>query len=329
MLGKCLPWSSLATFALSLPVVPCLLMTHADAASDYPSKPIRLIVPNAPGGAADATGRIFGAGLAQSLGKQVLIENRAGAAGNIATEIAARASPDGYTLALTNASHAISVSLYKKLGYDLVKDFAPISLLVTSPYGVTVNPALGVRSIQELVAYAKSQPGGIQYGSSANGNYLAGALLADMTGIKLTNVAYKGGAPTLIALLANEVPLGMTSLSATLVHVRSGKLRVLAVSTAKRSPAAPDIPTVAESGVAGYEASSWYGLVAPLGTSRELLARLHGESLKVLKQGETRERLQAAGLDVLGTSPEELTRYTRSEIDKWAKVVKATGLRVE
>ena len=302
---------------------------HAAQATDYPTKPVRLIVPNAPGGAADSTGRIFGLALSQSLGKQILIDNRAGAGGNLAPEIAAKATPDGYTLTLINAAHAISMSLYKKLGYDLVKDFVPMSHLVTSPYGITVNPSLGVKTISELVALAKAKPGALHYGSSANGTFLGGALLFEMTGIKLNYIAYKGGAPTLIALLSNEIAVALTSVSATLVHVRAGKLRVLAVSTAKRSPSAPDIPTVAESGVPGYEASSWYGLVGPLGVPRDIVARLSAESIKIMHQPETRERMIGAGLDPLGTSAEELAAYVRSEIDKWGKVIRSTGIKLE
>jgi tripartite-type tricarboxylate transporter receptor subunit TctC len=175
------------------------------AHAQYPSKPIRLLVPNAPGGGADATGRIFGGALSQALGRQVIIDNRAGAGGNIAAELTAKATPDGYTLGLANISHAVSVSLYRKLGYDLIKDLAPIALVVISSYGVTVNPALPAHSIKELIALARARPGSLNYGSSANGTYLGGALLCDMAGIKMTNVAYKGGAPALVALMSGEI----------------------------------------------------------------------------------------------------------------------------
>jgi tripartite-type tricarboxylate transporter receptor subunit TctC len=305
-------------------------LAHSLAAhADYPAKTIRLVVPNAPGGAADATGRIFGAGLSQALGKQILIDNRAGAGGNIAAEIAAKAAPDGYTLLLVNVSHAVSVSLYSKLGYDLLKDFTPVSLLVTSPYGVTVHPSLPVRSIGELVALARARPDMLNYGSSANGTFLGGALLFDMTGIKLNYIAYKGGAPTLVALMSGEIAVALTSLSATLAQVRAGKLRVLAITAARRSPAAPDLPTVSESGVAGYEASSWYGLVVPAGTAQDIVTRLNIESMKLLRNADFRDRLVSAGLDPLGTSAEELAAYIHSEVDKWAKVVRLTGVRLD
>jgi len=297
--------------------------------AQYPTKSIRLLVPNAPGGAADATGRIFGGALAQALGTQVIIDNRAGAGGNIATEIAAKSAPDGYTLVLANVSHAISVSLYRKLGYDLQKDLMPVALLVTSSYGVTVNPAVAAKSISELVALARAKPGVLNYGSSANGTFLGGALLCQMTGIKMTNVAYKGGAPALVALLSGEIEVALTSVAATLTHVRSGKLRVLAVSGAKRALAAPDIPTVAESGVPGYEAASWYGLMTPLGTPQEIRTRLYSESIKIVRQSEMKDKFVAAGIDPTGSTSEQFTSYLRSEIGKWSKVVKATGMRIE
>ena len=299
------------------------------ACAQYPTKSIRLLVPNAPGGAADATGRIFGGALAQALGTQVIIDNRAGAGGNIATEIAAKSEPDGYTLVLANVSHAISVSLYRKLGYDLQKDLMPVALLVTSSYGVTVNPAVAAKSISELVALARAKPGVLNYGSSANGTFLGGALLCQMTGIKMTNVAYKGGAPALVALLSGEIEVALTSVAATLTHVRSGKLRVLAVSGAKRALAAPDIPTVAESGVPGYEAASWYGLMTPLGTPQDIRTRQYTESIKIVRQSEMKDKFVAAGIDPTGSTSEQFASYLRSEIEKWSKVVKATGMRIE
>ncbi len=297
--------------------------------AQYPTKSIRLLVANAPGGAADATGRIFGGALAQSLGTQIIIDNRAGAGGNIATEIAAKSAPDGYTLVLANVSHTISVSLYRKLGYDLLKDLMPVALLVTSSYGVTVNTVVAAKSITELIALARAKPGTLNYGSSANGTFLGGALLCQMTDIKMTNVAYKGGAPALVALLSGEIEVALTSVAATLTHVRSGKLRVLAVSGAKRALAAPDIPTVAESGVPGYEAASWYGLMTAAGTSQDIHARLYTESIKIVRHPELKEKFVAAGVDPTGSTSEQFAAYLRSEIKKWGKVVKATGMRID
>jgi tripartite-type tricarboxylate transporter receptor subunit TctC len=300
-----------------------------DAHGQYPTKPIRLIVANSPGGGSDTSGRIFGVGLTQSLGKQVLIDNRAGAGGNIAMEIASKANPDGYTLAMANAGHAVSVGLYKKLGFDLIKDFTPVSLVVTSPYGVTVNPGLGVKSLNELIALARAKPGFLNLGSSSNGTFLGGALLFEMVGAKVNNVSYKGGAPTLIALLGGEISVSLTSLTATLPHVKTGKLRVLAVTTPKRSQGAPDIPTVAEAGLPGYEATSWFGLVTPAGVTKDIVARLNSESVRILQNPEYRDRFIAAGFDPAGSSPEELATYIRAEIERWAKVIKSTGIKVE
>ena len=306
-----------------------LVMLSPTAFGEYPSKPIRLMVPNAPGGGADATGRLFGGALSQALATQVIIDNRAGAGGNIAMEIAAKSAADGYTLTLGNVSHAISVNLYSKLGYDMVKDLAPISLLVTSSYGVTVNPAVPVKSINELIALARARPGSLNYGSTANGTFLGGVLLCDMTGVKMTNVAYKGAGAALVALMSGEIEVALTSLASTLTHIRSGKLRVLAVSSAKRSPVAPDLPTVSEAGVAGYEATSWYGLMAPVGTPKDIIVRLNTESLRIVRQPETRAKFIAAGVDPTGSTPEQFGSYLRSEIEKWGKVVRATGMRIE
>jgi tripartite-type tricarboxylate transporter receptor subunit TctC len=300
-----------------------------EAHAQYPTRPVRLIVANVPGGGADTSGRIFGVGLTQALGKQVLIDNRAGAGGNIAMEIAAKATPDGYTLAMANAGHAVSVGLYKKLGFDLIKDFTPVSLVVTSPYGVTVNPSLGAKTLRELIALARAKPGFLNLGSSSNGTFLGGALLFEMAGAKANNVSYKGGAPTLIALLAGEISVSLTSLTAALPHVKTGKLRVLAVTTPKRSQGAPDIPTVAEAGLPGYEATSWHGLVTPVGVTKDIIARLQSESVKILQNQEYRDRFIAAGFDPAGSSDEEFRTYIRAEIERWTKVIKSTGIKIE
>ena len=324
----CVPQPCAQRWRTITPLFVLALLSPATFAQ-YPSKPIRLMVPNAPGGGADATGRLFGGALSQALATQVIIDNRAGAGGNIAAEIAAKSAADGYTLTLGNVSHAISVSLYRKLGYDMVKDLAPIALLVTSSYGVTVNPAVPAKSINELIALARARPGSLNYGSTANGTFLGGVLLCDMTGVKMTNVAYKGAGAALVALMSGEIEVALTSLASTLTHIRSGKLRVLAVSSAKRSPVAPDLPTVSEAGVAGYEATSWYGLMAPTGTPQDIISRLNTESLRIVRQPEMRAKFIAAGVDPTGSTPEQFGSYLRSEIDKWGKVVRATGMRIE
>ena len=321
--------TKVASSVLGALAVLAAVLPGPDAHAQYPTRPIRLIVANAPGGGSDTSGRIFGAALTQALGKQVLIDNRAGAGGNLAMEIAAKANPDGYTLAMANAGHAVSVGLYKKLGFDLIRDFTPVSLVVTSPYGVTVNPSLGVKSLSELISLARAKPDFLNLGSSSNGTFLGGALLFEMAGAKVNNVSYKGGAPTLIALLAGEISVSLTSLTATLPHVKTGKLRVLAVTTPKRSQGAPDIPTVAEAGLPGYEATSWFGLVAPAGVTKDIIARLNSESAKILQNPEYRDRFLAAGFDAAGSSPGEFATYIRAEIERWTKIIRSTGIKIE
>ncbi len=308
--------------------IACSLFAPATQAQ-YPSTEVRLIVPNAPGGASDATGHLFGGALAQALGRQVIIDNRSGAGGNIALEMAAKALADGHTLALSGVTHAISVSLYRKLGFDLTKDLAPIALLTAGAYGVTLHPSVPAKSIKELIALARARPDSLNYGSTANGTYLGGALLCDMTGVKMTHVAYKGAGPAMVALMSGEIEVALTSVASTLPHIRSGKLRVLAVTSAKRFPSAPELPTVSESGVPGYDATSWYGLMAPAGTPRDILSRLNTEAVKIMRQPQMREKFIASGVDPLGSTPEQFGEFIRSEIEKWGKVVKATGMKLE
>ncbi len=304
-----------------------LLFTISPAFAQYPAKQIRLIVPNAPGGGADTSARIIAQGLSASLGRPVVVDNRPGAGGNLSGEIAARAAPDGYSVLWGGVSHAAGVSLYNRPGYDLIKDFVPVSLLVFSPYGVALHPSLPARSIKELIALAKARPGHIYYATSGSGTFLAAALFCDMAGVKMTNVSYKGGAPGLVALLSGEVSMTMTSVASILPHARTGKARVLAVTSAQRSPSAPEYPTVSEAGLKGFEAISWYGPMVPAGTPRDVINRLFTESLKLVKQPEVRERLIASGVDPAGTTPDEFSAYVRSEVEKWAKIIKATGAK--
>jgi tripartite-type tricarboxylate transporter receptor subunit TctC len=303
------------------------LAACAPAHAQYPAKQIRLIVPNAPGGGADTSARIIAQGLSAALGRSVVVDNRPGAGGNLSGEIAARAAPDGYSVLWGSVSHAVGVSLYSKPGYDLIKDFAPVSLLVLAPYGVSLHPSLPARSIRELIALAKARPGHINYATSGSGTFLAAALFCDMAGVRMTNVSYKGGAPGLVAMLSGEVSMTMTSMASILPHVRTGKARLLAVTSAQRSPSAPEYPTVSEAGLKGFDAISWYGPMVPVGTPPEVINRLLAESLKLLKQPEMRERLIASGVDPVGNTPEEFAAYVRSEVEKWARVIKATGAR--
>jgi tripartite-type tricarboxylate transporter receptor subunit TctC len=310
-----------ACFAALIASLP--LAVHAQ----YPAKQIRLLVPNAPGGGADTSARIIAQGLSLSLGRTVVVDNRPGGGGNLSAELAARAAPDGYTALWGSMSHAVGVSLYAKPGYDLIKDFVPVSLLVLAPLGVSLHPSLPARNIKELIALAKTRPGQINYATSGAATLLAAALFCDMAGVKMTNISYKGGAPGLVAMLSGEVSMTLTSVASILPHIKTGKARLLAVTSAQRTPSAPEYPTVSEAGLKGFDATSWYGPMFPAGTPAEAANRILTESLKLLKQAEMRERLIASGVDPQGSTPEEFAAYVRSEVEKWARVIKATGAK--
>ena len=309
-------------------VVALVLMgAPAFAVAQYPAKQIRLIVPNAPGGGADTSARIIAQGLSLSLGRTVVVDNRPGGGGNLSAELVARAAPDGYTALWGSMSHAVGVSLYARPGYDLIKDFVPVSLLVLAPLGVSLHPSLPAQNIKELIVLAKTRPGQINYATSGAATLLAAALFCDMAGVKMTNISYKGGAPGLVAMLSGEVSMTLTSVASILPHIKTGKARLLAVTSAQRTPSAPDYPTVSEAGLKGFEATSWYGPMFPVGTPAEATHRILTESQKLLKQAEMRERLVASGVDPQGSTPEEFAAYVRSEVEKWARVIKATGAK--
>jgi tripartite-type tricarboxylate transporter receptor subunit TctC len=299
--------------------------------AQYPSKSVRLIVPFPPGGGSDTLARIIGQKLAEVLGHQVVIDNRPGAGANIGAEIAAKAPPDGYTVLMGNVAHAINVTLYSKLGYDLVKDFAPVSLLASTPNILVVHPSVPVKSVKELIALARARPGQLDYASSGGGSsaHMAGELFISMAGVKMTHVPYKGGGPAVIALIGGQCSVGFATTPSVIAHVKANKLRGLAVTSAQRSPSTPDLPTISEAGVPGYEAGTWYGLLVPAGTPKEMIVRLHAESVKLLKLPDVKERLDAAGFEPIGTTPEQFAAYIRSEIEKWRKVVKASGARAD
>ena len=303
----------------------------APAPAQYPGKPVRLIVPFPPGGGTDTLARIVGQKLGETLGQQVIIDNRPGAGTNIGAEIAARSAPDGYTVLMGNISHAINVTLYSKLSYDLAKDFAPVTLLASTPNILVVHPSVPAKSVKELVALARARPGQLDYASSGSGSsaHLAGELFLNLTGVKMTHVPYKGGGPAVIALVGGQCSVGFATTPSVIGHVKSGKMRGLAVTSAQRSPSTPELPTLSEAGVAGYEAGTWYGFLVPAGTSKEIISRLHAESVKLLKLPDVRQRLDNAGFDPIGNSPEEFGAYIRSEIEKWGKVVRTAGVRVE
>jgi tripartite-type tricarboxylate transporter receptor subunit TctC len=297
----------------------------------YPTRPIRLVIPFPPGGGTDTMARGIAPELAKHLGQQVVPENRGGAGANIGAEIAAKSAPDGYTLMLATITNAIGATLYHKLNYDLVRDFAPITQLATTPHVLVVHPSVPVKTVKELTALARSRPGQLSYSSSGSGSaaHLAGELYASLTGTKMVHIPYKGGGPSMIALVGGEVSVCFATMPSAVGYVRSGRLRGIAVTTGKRSPSMPELPTVAESGVKGYEAGSWYGLSAPAGTPKDIISRLHAETLKVMALPDIKERLFKAGFEVVTSTPEQFGAFTRDEIQKWGKLVKATGLKAD
>jgi tripartite-type tricarboxylate transporter receptor subunit TctC len=301
------------------------------AQAQYPVKPVRLVVPFPPGGGSDTLARIIGPKLTEALGQQVVIDNRPGAGANIGAEVAAKAPPDGYTLLMGNVAHAINVSLYSKLNYDLVKDFAAVTLLASTPNIVVVHPSVPAQSVKALIALARSRPGQLDFASSGSGSsaHLAGELFNSMAGTKMNHIPYKGGGPAVVALVGGQVSVGFATTPSVVQHVKSGKLRGLAVTSAQRSPATPDLPTVGEAALKGYEAGTWYGTLVPAGAPKEVISRLHAESVKLLAAPDVKQRLDAAGFEPIGNGPAQFAAYIHSEIAKWTKVVRSAGIRAD
>lgn len=305
--------------------------TPGIGAQSYPDKPIRFIVPFAPGGTNDIIARLVAAKLHEALGQPVVVDNRGGAGGVIGTELAARSSPDGYTLLMANLNLATNPALVKKLPYDTLKDLSAVSLLATSPTVLATSRSLPIRSVRELIAYAQANPGKLTYGSSGIGTttHIPMELLISMTGIKMVAVHYKGGGPMLIDLMAGRVSPAFTTILSVMPHLQAQRLRALAVSTPKRSSALPDIPTVAESGVPGYEFTGWWGVVVPAGTPRSVVKRLSAQFGKILAQNEVRDKLVGQGADPEHAGPEQFSSYIRAETTKWSKVLKEANIRAE
>lgn len=317
-------------FAIALVAAASLCGTPS-IAQTYPDRPIRLIVPYPPGGAADIVGRSLGHKLNDSLGQQIVIDNRAGGGQLIGTDIVAKAAPNGYTLILITITHSINPSLYAKLPYDSIRDFTPVTLVAISPQILVAHPTLPVKNVGELLAYLRARPGQLNYASSGNGagGHLAMELFKSMAGVQLTHIPYKGAGPALTDLVGGQVKLMFTSPLAALPFVKSGKLTALAMASARRTEAAPDLPTVAESGLPGFEASLWYGVLAPAGTSNAVVATLHQALTAALKAPDVRERLAAQGVEALGSGQREFLDFMRSETVKWAKVVKIAGIKTD
>jgi tripartite-type tricarboxylate transporter receptor subunit TctC len=301
------------------------------AAAEYPDRPIRFILPFPPGGGTDTMARAIGTRLGEALGHQIVIDNRGGGGANIGAELAANSQPDGYTWFLMTGTHTVNATLYRKLGYSLVKDFVPVTHLGGTAYVVVVHPSVAAKSVPELIALAKSQPGELRHSSSGvgSGPHLAGELFKSMSGINMLHVPYRGGGPSVLALIAGEAKVGFTTTPSCIVQLKAGRLRGLAVSTPERSPFLPDLPTVAEAGVPGYDTSAWYGLLMPTGTPRKIIARVHADTVKVLTLPDVKARLDATGMVPKTSSPEELRQKIRAEIAKWGKVVTDLGLTAD
>lgn len=298
-------------------------------AQGYPAKPIRLVIPFSPGGAADVPGRMLGQELAKALGQQVIADNRPGAGGGIGAEVVAKAPPDGYTILMISNTHAISRSLYRKISYDLMRDLAPVMQIAAAPNVLVVHPSLPARSVRQLVALARSKPGAIDYASSGNGSaqHLFAALFTSMAGIRMNHVPYKGSAQATTDLIAGHIQVSVPGINNVLQHVKAGRLRALGVTGAARAAELPDVPTIAEAGVPGYEAILWLGIMAPAGTPAAVITRLNGEITRILRQPEIKEGFARVGTDVLATDPQKFGALIKSEIGKWAKVVRETGVQ--
>lgn len=334
MTGAC-PQHRRRRFGASLCAIGLLLVTATfPAAADYPDRPIRLVITFAPGGGTDILGRLLGQKLTDSWGQQVVIDNRPGAGGSIGMELAAKASPDGYNLVLGYfGTMAINPALYPKLPYDPVKDFAPVSQLISLPFVLVVNPAVPARTVAELIALAKSKPGQLNYASAGvgTGQHLNGELLKSMAHIDIVHVPYKGGigGQILTDLLGGQVQIYFVETLPGLPHIRAGKLRALAVTSTRRSPVLPDVPTMAQAGIPGYEAISWYGVLAPAGTPREVINKLHAEIVRILATQEMRDRFAREGSEPVGSTPEQFAAFIKAEIAKWAKVIKDADIRAD
>jgi tripartite-type tricarboxylate transporter receptor subunit TctC len=300
-------------------------------AQQYPSKAIRVIVPFGTGSTTDTLARLLGQKLAETWGQPVVIDNRAGAGGNIGTDMVAKAAGDGYTLLMAAGSHTINPALYRKLPYDAVRDFAPVTLVGSAPQLLVATASLPANSVRELIALAAGKPGQLRYASGGNGSpsHLAMELLKSMARVDMVHVPYKGGDGVLVALLSGEMHLYFGNIRAMMPQVKAGKLKALAVTGPKRSPAAADIPTIAESGLPGYSMLAWWGLLAPAGTPGTIVTRLYREMARMLQEPALRERLAAVGIDTAGSAPEEFGAFIRAEIATWGKVVKTAGVHID
>jgi tripartite-type tricarboxylate transporter receptor subunit TctC len=301
------------------------------AQAGYPVKPVRLVVPSAPGGGTDITARILAPKLSEALKQQVVVENRAGAGTMIGTDLVAKAPADGYTLLMGLSTLAINPAMYKKVPYDAVRDFAPISQVISAPNMLVVHPSVPVKTVKELIAFMRARPGQLNYASAGHGTnpHLSMELFLSMTQVKAVHIPYKGLAPGIVDLIAGHVTLASATMLTGLPHVKSGRLRCLGTTGEKRAAVLPEYPTIAEAGVPGYEASQWYGVLAPVQTPKEIVARLNTEIVRILQAPDMKQKLAADGTDPVGSSPDEFARYIKSELTKWGKVARDAGIQPE
>ena len=323
----------LGTALAALAIVGAMTPVFAqNTAKDYPARPIRLIVTFPPGGPTDIVARAVGQKISEAWGQPVVVDNRAGAGGNIGMDLVAKSPADGYTLVLGSfGPMIISPFVYSKLPYDTIKDFAPITLGATSWFFMVVNPSVPVKSVKELIAHAKSKPGALTFSSSGNAtpSHLAGELFKSLAGVNLTHVPYKGGAPAVAAVIGGEVQMAIESPPPIVPQVKAGKLRALGAASPKRSPLLPDVPTVSEAGLPGFQAGSWYGFLAPAGTPKPVIDKINAEMVKAIHGQELKDRFAAVGAESVGDSPSEFAAFIRAELKKWEKVVRATGVKAE
>ena len=307
------------------------LWAFSALAQDYPTRPVRIVIPLSPGGTTDVPGRIIAQKLSETLGQQFFVENRAGAGGTIGTDYVAKSKPDGYTLLLTASPFVIAPHVYKTMPYDTLADFAPVIRIATGPYVLVVHPSLGVNSVKELIALAKKEPGKIDFASSGNGGaqHLVTELFMYMAGIKLNHVPYKGSGPAQQDLMSGIVKVSFVGTPIAIPHMKSGRLRALGVSTTKRSPEMPEVPTIAEAGVPGYEAIVWIGMLAPAGTPRDIVAKLNAEIGKLVRTDDVRKLLAPTGMEPDPDTPAQFAAYLKADYDKWGKVVRESGATVQ
>ena len=306
-----------------------VIVSGALPAQGYPAKPIRVVVPYAPGGATDLTARLVGQKMQEAMKQNVLVDNRPGAGGVIGTDIVAKAAPDGYTVLIAVPAEIAILPHLQKMPYDVARDLAPVSLAAVTPLVLVVHPSLPVRSVKDLIAFARARPGQLAYASAGTGGvqHLSGELLKISMKLDMAHVPYKGAGPVMPDLIGGHVPMFFSGMPPAMPHVKAGKLRALAVTTARRSPAAPDVPTMAEAGVPGFDISNWFAYFVPSGTQAEVISRLNSEVNRGLKQPDVREKLASVGAETVGTSPEELAKFVRSESEKFARLVKLSGAK--